>query len=439
MKLPVESATRLAVARITVAAVWLITGDVRSAATFANLEPSLRAAPRGLHWALTAIPVTPLLAQLAYGVVVVACLAAFVGYWSRTAFATIASVGTYLLYIPQLTGTVLHMHHLVWLAAMLAVSPCGDALSIDARHAAAPPRGSFAYAFPVRVMWALLGCVFLFPGIWKLAHGGLLWISSDNLRNLVGWKALQSGQQPLFDVVHRPWLAHALALGAIIFELSFLFLVFFRRTRGLAVVCALCFHTGIALLLHIHFAPLWLCYTVFLDWDRIAAALARHSDWWKHKLQSLSIATAPTAVLEDPARRTIWPMGAMASVLLVGVLSTGALRIVDGWPFACYPTFDDLTPREMPALLIELAHEDGRHELLGLPRNSRDWAMSWRVLGLYGDRVTPARFDAYWSTQRRRADVARRLGPRTAVHFYRARMDVISGRATSRTLVYSTR
>ena len=42
-------------------------------------------------------------------------------------------LGWYVLGLPQTFGKVDHDHHLLWCLFVLACSPCGDALAIDAR------------------------------------------------------------------------------------------------------------------------------------------------------------------------------------------------------------------------------------------------------------------------------------------------------------------
>lgn len=427
MHWPHESATRLAVFRTTVAFVWLVSGDVRNAARFASLAPELRAAPRGLHWALDVVPVTPSLAYAAYVVVVLAASAALVGNRPRFACAVLAAVGTYLLYIPQLSGTVMHMHHLVWFAALLAASPCGEALAIDS-SGRAPAPSSARFAIPIRIAWALFACIYFFPGFWKLAASGTAFVTSDNFRNLVGWKALQSGLEPFVPITDYPGFCRAMAASGVFFELTFALFVFFKRTRVWAVLAALAFHAGTALLLHIHFVPLWLCFTVFVDWDLIAVRLGRY-EVFARAMRRLSVATTPLDTDGMRPRRSTWIVGA---VLFVGVAATGAFRIVDAWPFACYPTFHDLTPSTMPALIVEVERENGSRIKLPLPRNSREWATSWRLAGLYGDPVSSARIDAYWRQKASRGD----LRGAKRVRFYRASIDVHTRKIARSTLLY---
>lgn len=73
----------------------------------------------------------------------------------------VAVVGLFLWGIAQTIGSAMHIHHLLWLAfaALLAASPCGDALSLDsliARRRGRPssPEPSLAHGLPIRAAWS---------------------------------------------------------------------------------------------------------------------------------------------------------------------------------------------------------------------------------------------------------------------------------------------
>jgi uncharacterized membrane protein YphA (DoxX/SURF4 family) len=285
-------------------------------------------------------------------------------------------------------------------------------------------------------MIAVIAVVFFFPGVWKLRTSGLAWATSDSFRNLVGWKALQSGEEPLFAIQQHPWLCHAAAAGALVLELSFPLLVLAgRRTRLVALALALSFHAGTAALLHIHFWPLAICELVLVDWDAVAQWLARRSVRAARLLARLGVVGA---VREDatPPRRVPRALAPVAALVLGGAILAGALGVTDAWPFACYPTFAELTPATMPALVIELRDADGRWDHLPLPRTSRGWAMGWRLIGLYGDPPTPARFDAYWHTLLRNGSLRRALAGTSRVRFSRVQIDVTTRRSVSRNVLY---
>jgi hypothetical protein len=261
----------------------------------------------------------------------------------------------YLLGIPQLLGTVRHYHHLVWFAALLAASPSGDALSLDAllgarRGRPIAPRPPIAYALPLRFAWVLVACVYFFPGLWKWRAAGWQWALSDNLRNQMRWKWLQ---------YNWPGLCRAAALATMIFEVGFPLALPFRRLRAAAVTTAIGFHLATAALMRISFPSLWLTYVMFVPWRR-----------------------APPAPPYGRAR--LAPTVIVGALLLAGAAWAGLRGAVQAWPFACYPTFQWMAPDEMPALEVDLVGADGQVRTLGPrwsdPDPQRSWGQTWSLV-----------------------------------------------------------
>jgi len=163
----------LAVFRIVLFAVLFVRADLESIGWYATLSADLMYPPPGWGGLLTLLPVTPGLALAATYVVKVACVLGMVGLFSRTSAGVVFVVGLYALGILQFYGKVSHFHHLMWFAALLAVSPAGHALSVDAlvrahrragTGAPLPPQQSVAYALPLRFVWLLMGVIYFSRG-----------------------------------------------------------------------------------------------------------------------------------------------------------------------------------------------------------------------------------------------------------------------------------
>jgi hypothetical protein len=175
-----DSAVSLAVLRIVLFTTMLYWATVGAHPVwFAGLPHSLLSVPPGAEWFVSLGLVRADIARLAQAVMVLACLGAIVGWHSRLAAGVAVLVGIYLLGLPELWGKVDHYHHLLWIGAVLAASPCGDALSFDSRGRSVPER-SVAYGLPLRLAWVILGLVYLFPGLWKLSLGTAWW-TGDSL------------------------------------------------------------------------------------------------------------------------------------------------------------------------------------------------------------------------------------------------------------------
>jgi hypothetical protein len=394
--------------RITLSLVVASSSSAQVASEWARLPEAARVAPVGVGWLLPYLAVEPALASGAHSLLLMASASACVGWFSRASFALITGALFYLLLIPQLGGAVFHDHHLLWFSALLAVSPCGDALSVDAwrarRRGMELPRHGLAHGLSLRMAWCLVGFIFFFPGLHKLLTSGAAWALGDTLRHQLWWKWAQDPSLlpslPSLRIDRWPWLLHALAGLTLVFELSFGVLVAFRRTRLVAVAAALLFHAGTQVFMGIDFSVLYLCYGVFLPW----------SEW--RGAGDPSAPTRPDApgrapsVVTNSAISAILPILAMGACLLLGAGVAGASGETQAYPFACYPTFAHDPTGFMPALRVEVHTPTGIHTLpapLYQTPGPRGVALEWRLVGAYGD-VDEARLRVWWGdvTQRPR-------------------------------------
>lgn len=205
---PAESAAQLASLRIVVPAMILITPELRHARELAAAPAGLRVAPEGLGWFVAWVPITPALATCAQAACVFAAMCALVGVVARPALVVVSVAAFYVFSLSQLAGAVWHDMHLLWMAALLAASPCDQALAFD-RRGSPPPRASRRYGAPLFFARLLLSCIYFFPGLHKLLRSGLAWAFSDNLRNQLWWKWAEHGVHPALRIDHFPLLLHA--------------------------------------------------------------------------------------------------------------------------------------------------------------------------------------------------------------------------------------
>jgi len=405
-----DSAVNLAVMRVSVGAVVLAMQEIHTLSVEATRLPlAVRTPPAGWHWAMRALPVSPSLAEGLRAVVLVSALTGTLGLFSRSSFAALTLAGAVLWAQAMTLGSAIHLHHLLWLSALLAVSPCGDAISLDRKvfhRAAGAP--SMAYGLPLRAAWMLLGAVYFFPGFWKLRTSGAPWVLSDNLllHMRAKWFQMQ-GFAPLFRVDRYPWLCRVGAGLTVAFELSFWLLVIPRRTRGFAVVVALLFHQATDAFMGLRYPALWCTYALFFDLRR---PLGRIFD------------VSETPGLQRDPRVT----GVVAAGLLAGAVTLGALGESDAWPFACYPKFDRLGPTALPVLEVVAVTDAGEvpvpdRAMFPAGRTQRYWALTWSLMGAHrSERASNARFAALWSSVGRRAEVRAAVGDARAVRFYQS-------------------
>lgn len=370
--------THLALLRVAVAAMVLLDPAPGIALEIASRPRAAWTIPEGLGWLVAIAPPTVDRITVVTAVMRVAAALALVGLFTRPALAVLCVSGLYVLGAAQLTGTVTHDMHLSWMTALLAVTPSGAVLSADRQIANL--RGRALIADEGRAAWGLaaarlwLGLVYFFPGVHKLTGAGLAWVTGDTVRNQLHFKWYEAGAVPWPRLDHAPSLLHAGAAAVVALELAMPALLLWRRTRMIALVGGCAFHLLTSHFFFIHFWSLAVCFVLALP--------------LREPESRPPLRTAGVALL------------AVMAVVTAGVVTAGVRGQTQGYPFACYPTFAHLAPDEIPDLAVEVTGPDGQVSTHRLPRLRRQdqWGMVWRVAGLYGDPVEPARLRAFAET-----------------------------------------
>ena len=301
--------------------------------------------PLGYGWARGLMP--PTMTQvwwLTKTYYVLAALGLF-GVFSRVTLPLLTVVSFFALLGPQLVGKMNHYHQL-WLAlAVLAISPCADALAVDAIWARVRGRGvgfhqrALQYGRPITYVWAIIACVYFFPGFWKFVAAGMAWAFSDNVRLKILAKVFETGIEPTLPLYEYPVLCQLGGLGTLIFEIFFPLAVIFPLSRKLFAVGGIGFHEGNRLTLGISFDILERFYASFVDWscifrgrgERLPDVWPRWKDWF-------------------------------GSVIVGGLVVTGFLAI-DGWPWAVFPTFAPIEQSFVNSMELKTL-DDGHRYLL---------------------------------------------------------------------------
>jgi hypothetical protein len=364
----------LAVVRILLFAVILyccvfdhVDPTLDEAVWFSQLPSDFIETPAGVRFILKLLHVSPASlinstwVQVAWWIFLAGCITGLLGLFSRSSSLLVVLSGLYALAIPEFYGKVDHYHHWLWFAALMAVSPCGDALSLDAglarlRGAYVSQSADICYALPLRFVWLLLGLMYFFPGFWKVWDSGLDWALSDNLKYLMQthWTTVQrEGWKPLMRFDQYPFLYKAGGLFTIAFELSFIFLIFLPRLRPLAGGVGALFHISTWLTMNIFFWDLIVFYASFIDWE---ALLRRYRK------------AAPPVSVPRPRSSTIL-IAMTGGVLIAAVLLFGVRKEVAAWPFACYPTFSGLSKPQVTRLISYRVEADGTVDRIDLVKD----------------------------------------------------------------------
>ncbi|MEO0530739.1 MAG: DCC1-like thiol-disulfide oxidoreductase family protein [Planctomycetota bacterium] len=231
------------------------------------------------------LPITTEVATPLLAIAKVTATLTIVGFFTRFNAVVTIVLGTYLIGIPQLSGKVNHIHHVLIIGTILACSRCGDALSLDAlwrairradRGVVAPPNRAVRYGMPIRLAMLALATVYFFPGFWKIASNGPQWVFSDNLQNhmLQKWFELEHYTPPL-PLHEMPFSGPGGALFAVVFELGIPLALLWKPTRMLWAAMGLTFHNLTFLLMKISFMTLQWMYVMFVDWQRLFAWVGR--------------------------------------------------------------------------------------------------------------------------------------------------------------------
>jgi hypothetical protein len=190
--------------------------------------------------------------------------------------------GFFVFALPHNFGKIHHSDAiLLFVLAAFALSRAGDRLSLDAAlrrfrktTAAALPRESGEYRWPVRfgqVAWSL---VYLAAGTAKLRMSGLGWIDPDAFRNLL--LSHHYTHEPKVDwgltIAAVPWLCTTLAALTILSEISAPLALVHARLRALIVPALLAMQLGIYLVLGVSFRPFLLLLPFWVPWDRLLGA-----------------------------------------------------------------------------------------------------------------------------------------------------------------------
>jgi hypothetical protein len=211
---------------------------------------------------------------------------AALGLLTRMATAVSFVLGLYVIGL-QFNYGYLHWAHAIvpLIMGVLALAPCGDALSLDAliwkyrRRQRANAGGQ--YHWPVQLVRVIFVSVFFAAGLSKLRAAGLSWVMSDTLRHYIlenqyvfHADAMQAWSRPLVEwLVGYPLLCRVLATLTVILELSAPLALVSPAARLLLIPALFLFQVGNALLLYQDFFFAYLgLYAFWVPWCRLFPA-----------------------------------------------------------------------------------------------------------------------------------------------------------------------
>jgi hypothetical protein len=313
--------------------------------------------PKDLHhaswqlpqWFLEYLPINEVWVSTSVFLFKVFCFLSCIGLLTHFSSLMALILGFYIMGVPHYLGKLNHHHHEFWFLAILAMSRSADSLSLDrlistwrnkTQNHFLEHSPSIVYSLPLRFIWILMGILYFFPGFWKIWGGGLDWIMSNHLKYYMYFKWMSYDIAPPFPIDQHPVLLKILAALVILFEMSFILLIFSTRWRYLAVMSGLIFHKMTQLFLGIHFYSLVLCYIAFFDWQRIWYLVDRNllrSNSWLSWNDSKNLIPSVTVLKSGRP----YPLILCGLFLVAGNVYYG-FRNYHSWPFSCYPTFMEM-------------------------------------------------------------------------------------------------
>lgn len=248
---------------------WVVRGLALLIAVRVALGPyrALAGQPAALFrpvWFLEVLPGMPSAAAFVVLQVVgtVAALAVWGARGRRRWVALVVAWVAYLILagLRSSLGKILHNDVVLLLAAVPFLWPVQDDDEADC-------------GWPVRAAAVVVTGAYFYAGLAKLRHSGPAWVTSDNMRYILSWSAIDGRAR--FDswaawVADRAWLSTASAAGILALEVGAPVAVGVRALRPAFVLSAGALHIATWFLLGLdYWAWLGTVVVVLVDWDKV--------------------------------------------------------------------------------------------------------------------------------------------------------------------------
>jgi vitamin K-dependent gamma-carboxylase len=227
-----------------------------------------------------------------FGVMAVLALMIIVGWRYRLAVALYGVAFTYVHLIDK-SHYLNHYYLVSCLCALMAFLPLHRMWSLDARRDPSV-RGATVPAWVVWALRAQIGLVYLFGGIAKLNHDWLvdaqpltIWLSANTDFPIIGG---------LFD---DPVTAYVFSYAGLVFDLTIVPLLLWRRSRPFAYLAVIAFHLITAKLFMLGMFP----------WIMMASSLVFLPPSWPRRFVA-GDTTVPTAIANPRRRLVVGLLGA---------------------------------------------------------------------------------------------------------------------------------
>lgn len=332
-----------------------------------------------LGWLIEILPISPelykVLGVCAYVLAAFIC----VGFQTRWSLYLFVPIALYLWGVPNFFGKLNHHHIMVWVPMILALSPCGDAFSVDAwlrrlRGKSTDRSERISYFLPLKLIWLLLAVIYVCSGFHKLWDTGLYWALSDNITNQIQLEWVEHYDTvSSFRIDQWPILLRTCSVGVIIMEIVYPLFIFKASTRVLAFISAWTLHLSSGYFLYIDFVHLRLVHLSIINWERIKSGRI-----WKKKPLPPSPALGSTAEL---FRIPLFYLG----ILMVSINLLFGILQINTWPFSAYPSYSSLVEDRVD--LLEMYATDRNGKYIDVKQIGQDVNFRWENIRPFEQRI----------------------------------------------------
>ncbi|MEM9024625.1 MAG: hypothetical protein AAGB22_12840, partial [Bacteroidota bacterium] len=228
-----------------------------------------------MGWFIDGLPITPEVYAICLQVCVALAFLAAIGIFTRPALLLYTLLAIYVWGVPNFFGKLNHNHVAVWIPAILALSRCGDVLSVDwlGRKLLRWPRKQalpaldIHYGLPMKLVWLTLAGIYFFSGLHKLWDTGLAWALSESMVNQLHWEWVEHYDHlPKFRLDRYPALVEAGGLAVLFGELFYPLLIFGAWLRTGAFLSGQALHRITGHFLYIDFVLLRHLSFFYINW-----------------------------------------------------------------------------------------------------------------------------------------------------------------------------
>jgi hypothetical protein len=217
---------------------------------------------------------------IVYGITLVTGCCAFIGFRTNLSLVIFAAGNLILQAFSYSFGDMHHPEALMIIALFaLSLSPSGAVLSVDdirgrtndSRSAlfwfrgAAERKSEFAL-WPLLLIQVLLSLVYFDAAMRKLSNAGLYWMNGYTLQYALLHRPFGVESKIGIWIGHYHELTRLLSIITLLWELTFFFVLIWRRTAWIYVPLGLALHIGMCVTNIACFYQYMALYTAFVEW-----------------------------------------------------------------------------------------------------------------------------------------------------------------------------